>query len=143
VYREGWSFDEACQILWTNYKVKETRQELEEIWKQLPPRTPSRGPMGEEGEVQDLPDPQLSPEDRLLIKEIQTSLERIKPALKKALDRLDPDDRLFIMMVVVSGISIADAAKILCKEQKPLYRLLKKILRHLREDLEREEAGEK
>jgi len=134
--KEGRSFDEACEILRTNHKVSESRRELEEIWKRLPPKT-SRRMEGEE-KLQELPATGVRPEDRIFEQELRETRERVALALKKALDRLSVEDRLIVKMSIVDNLKIVVIAGLLCMEQKPLYRRREKILRQLRSDLERE-----
>jgi RNA polymerase sigma factor (sigma-70 family) len=134
--KEGRCFDEACEILRTNHHVEESRRELEEIWKRLPPKI-SRRMEGEEV-LQDLPAPGERPEERVFEHELRETRKRVAVALKKALDNLSPEDRLIVKMWIVDGLKIVDIARILCMEQKPLYRRLEKILKQLRSDLERE-----
>jgi DNA-directed RNA polymerase specialized sigma24 family protein len=92
---------------------------------------------GEE-QLQDLSAPGERPEERVFEHELRETRERVAVALKKALDNLSPEDRLIVKMWIVDGLKIVDIARILCMEQKPLYRRLEKILKQLRRDLERE-----
>jgi RNA polymerase sigma factor (sigma-70 family) len=133
VYREGWSFKEACEILQTNHKVSESLQELEEIWKQLPTRTVWQG--GKK-KPDDAPDPGPGPAP--VLGEDQEIRERIALALKKALDSLSADDRLLVKMLIMDRLKIVDIAKILCMKPGHLYRQWEKILLQLKSDLERE-----
>ncbi len=134
--KEGRSFEETCEILRTNHKVGESRRELEEIWKRLPPKT-SRRMEGEE-ELKDLPATGERPEERILERELREARERVALILKKALAGLSPEDRLIIKLSVIGNLKIVDVAHNLCMDQKPLYRRREKILRKLRSDLERE-----
>ncbi len=134
--KEGRSFDEACEILRTNLKVAESRRELEEIWKRLPPKT-SRRMEGEE-ELQGLPAPGRRPEDQVFEQELRETRERVAVALKKVLDSLSPEDLLIVKMSILDNLKIVDVAGLLCMKQKPLYRRREKILGQLRRGLERE-----
>jgi RNA polymerase sigma factor for flagellar operon FliA len=134
--KEGRSFEETCEILRTNHKVAESRRELEEIWKRLPPKTSRR--MEGEDELKDLPATGERPEERILERELREARERVALILQKALAGLSPEDRLIIKMSVIGNLKIVDVARTLCMDQKPLYRRREKILRRLRSDLERE-----
>jgi len=134
--KEGRSFEEACQILQTNHQVEESRRELEEIWERLPEKTPRRR-VGEE-ELQDLAAPEERPEQRIFKHQLRETRARVGAALQKALESLDPDDRLLIELNVIDGVKIADIARMYQEEQKPLYRRKEKILQELRSALERE-----
>jgi RNA polymerase sigma factor (sigma-70 family) len=134
--KEGWSFEETCEILRTNHKVRESRWELEEIWKRLPTKT-SRRMEGEE-ELEGVPAIGERPEEGILERELREARERVALILKKALDGLSPEDRLIIKLSVIENLKIVDIARTLNMKQKPLYRRREKILRKLRSDLERE-----
>jgi RNA polymerase sigma factor (sigma-70 family) len=134
--KEGRSFEEAVEILRTNFRVKESRRELEEIWKRLPVKTPRRME-GEEALV-DLAAPGERPEETVFDRDLRETRSRVRAALDKVLRALPTDDQLLVKMVVVNGVKIATVARILCTEQKPLYRRLEKINKGLRSDLERE-----
>ncbi|HZF11258.1 MAG TPA: sigma-70 family RNA polymerase sigma factor [Thermoanaerobaculia bacterium] len=133
--KEGRSFDEAVEILRTNLRFQETRRELEEIWKRLPPKTPRRME-GEEALV-DLAASGERPEETVFERERETRA-RVRAALDKVLRALPDEDRLLIKMVVVNSVKIATVARLYCMEQKPLYRRLEKTLKGLRSALERE-----
>ena len=92
---------------------------------------------GEE-ELQDLPAPGGRPEDQVFEQELRETRERVAVALKKALDSLSPEDRLIVKMSILDNLKIVDIARLLCMEQKPLYRRREKILRQLRSGLERD-----
>jgi RNA polymerase sigma factor for flagellar operon FliA len=134
--KEGRSFDEACEILRTNHKVSESRRELEEIWKRLPPKTSRR--MEGVDDLQDLPAPGVRPEDLVFEQELRETRERVALALKKVLDSLSPEDLLIVKMSILDNLKIVDVAGLLCMKQKPLYRRREKILGQLRRGLERE-----
>lgn len=134
--KEGRGFDEACEILRTNHRVEESRRELEEIWKRLPPKTPRR--MEGEEKLQEMPAPMQRPEDKVLDRELRETRKRVDIALTKVLNNLPAEDRLIVRMGIVEEFKVVDIGRRLCLEQKPLYRRLDKILARLRSDLERE-----
>jgi len=135
LFKDGLSFDEACEILRTNLKVSESRRELEEIWKRLPPKTSRR--MEGEDKLQDLPATGVRPEDRIFEQELRETRERVARALRKALDSLSPEDRLITKLSILDNLKIVDISRKLCLEQKPLYRRREKIREKLRSDLKR------
>jgi RNA polymerase sigma factor (sigma-70 family) len=134
--KEDRSFNEACEILRTNYQVKESRQELEEIWKRLPPKTQRR--MEGEEELRDWPAAEERPEERIFARELRETRARVDAALKKVLRSLSTDDRLIVKLGIVDEIKVVNIARTLCMQQKPLYRRLQKIKKELRSALERE-----
>jgi RNA polymerase sigma factor for flagellar operon FliA len=78
----------------------------------------------------------LRPDERLGAAEtVQRRGEMIR-ALGRALDHLDPKDRLIIQMRFAEGSTVADMSRALQLEQKPLYRRMERLLRQLRTYLE-------
>lgn len=57
-------------------------------------------------------------------------------ALESALSRLAAEDRLIIRLRFLEGLTVADIARTLGLEQKPLYRRIERVLRKLRRGLE-------
>jgi RNA polymerase sigma factor (sigma-70 family) len=132
--RDGYTFDEACQILWTNHGVQESWQELQEIAVRLPERT-SRHMEGEE-ELRDLPAPEPPTDHRVVEKECEGVRRRVYAALYRAVKALPKEDQ--VLLWDSTKFSVADIARIRKVEQKPLYRRLEKLRKELRKSLERE-----
>jgi len=137
ITRDGLSFDQACETLQTNESVTLDRVALEEIAKRLPVRTP-RIRVSEEaldGVAQlDTPlDAQVSAASR------NASARRIRHAVARAVESLPPQDRLILRLRFYEDFGVADIARTLQLEQKPLYRRLDNLLTGLRSALE--EAG--
>jgi RNA polymerase sigma factor (sigma-70 family) len=151
--QERRTFREACQIIRSDRRFKITEEELEEIVRQLPPRLPRRsetsldavtrtgkslgdawrklaGTLGRlvaaRGDEADA---------RLWSAERRKLRERIMQALAAALERLPSDDAL-LAQFRRDNFRVADIARLLEVEQKPLYRRLERILKALRQDLE-------
>jgi RNA polymerase sigma factor for flagellar operon FliA len=129
--RDGYSFEEACEILRTNEGVEMSVAELSDLRAKLPYRVP-RQTVGEEP-LQFMPAPGLRPDQLLLEKERELFRRRVYMGLKRALDTLPSDDQLFVKLWV--KFSIADIARIRKVDQKPLYRRMDKILAALRKAL--------
>jgi RNA polymerase sigma factor (sigma-70 family) len=134
LYKEWRSFDEACQILWTNEGVELSLAQLEDIRRRIPHRSP-RKMVGEE-HLQLAPTRESQPYERLREKERQGERRRIYMALQRALDTLDKEDKLLVKMR--TEYSVADIARLWKVEQKPLYRQLTKIYDKLRKELARQ-----
>jgi RNA polymerase sigma factor for flagellar operon FliA len=133
--RDGYTFDEVCELLRTNYHVDKSRQELEELRNRLPPRPPR--PMNGGEEPPEVPDPREGPDGPILEKERQARREKALEALRRAQETLSPEDRLILKMRS-SPSSVAIIARSLGLEQKPLYRRIDRLLKTLREILEGE-----
>jgi RNA polymerase sigma factor (sigma-70 family) len=126
--RDGLSFDEACGVIQTNPRVLETRDALYEISMALPNR-PRREARGGDPE----PATDSSPAERA---ERQALAERTFSIISGSLAALPPRDRLFLRLHLESGFTVAEAARSLGLEQKPLYRRKEDVLKRLRADLE-------
>jgi len=134
--REGYTFEEACQILRTNDKVSMSDLELAELRGKLPPRIP-RQVIGEEF-LQAEQSREPGPEEQLLDQEREGTRRRVLRGLKRALGTLPPDDKVLVLLR--TEFSVANIARLRGMEQKPLYRRLTKIYKELRKALERQEV---
>ena len=128
IYRDGQTFDEACNALSRNGHVKLDRAELRKIVSELPHRIPRRVDDG--ARVDDIPS-QSGADDGVLDRERDERLQAAKEALNRAVAQLAPEDRLIIRMHYFEGLSVADVARGVGIEQKPLYPRLKRLLAEL------------
>lgn len=133
VYRDRYSFDEACEILRTNEKVESSVAELKDLWAKIPIRTP-RIEGGQEL-LEFEKSQERRPDQRMSDKEREGLLRRIGKALKMVLDTLPAEDRVLILMTL--KLKVSEIARTRKLEQKPLYRRLDKIHETLRKGLER------
>jgi RNA polymerase sigma factor (sigma-70 family) len=132
--RDGYTFDEACQILRINQKVDMSVAELADLRAKLPPRT-GWHKVGEEGlQGEAAQDPR--PDQELQEKEREVKLRRVLMGVHRALSTLSKDDQLLVKKR--TRFSVAEIARIDKVEQKPLYRRLEKIYKALEKALERE-----
>lgn len=131
INRDGYTFDEACEILRTNEKVDLSLTQLADLKAQLPPRVPRRI-IGEEL-LRFEPARELPPDQQLEQKRLAGKRRRICIALYRALDTLPPDDRLLIEMSI--DFKVSEISRIRKVPQKPLYRRIDKIKKALRKAL--------
>jgi RNA polymerase sigma factor for flagellar operon FliA len=131
--RDGYSVDQACEILRTNEKVPLTREELENLAKQLPPFNPPRR-MEKEEELETQPAQAPSPELEILGRETAQRKKLVLEMLRKVLSTLPAEDRLIAKLR--SEMQVAQIAKTLHLDQKPLYRRIGKIFEKVRQTLE-------
>lgn len=134
LHRDGYSLDEAYEILRTNHHIEISHQDLANLVDKLPHRNPPRRMEGEET-LEDHPDEGLDPAEQAIAKERNARRREILGFLKEAMARLSGEDALLVRMSTRFKVSMI--ARTLQLEQKPLYRRLEKILKALREDLER------
>jgi RNA polymerase sigma factor (sigma-70 family) len=134
--RDGLTFTEAVGILHTNHQVSETREQLLEILEQLPVR-PVRKFAGEEelalvaagGGADDTAFTEI--DDRALV-------ARVEEALGTAVGRLTAREQLLLKMHFVEDLPVAQIARALSEEPKPLYRRMLQIMVSLKEELARQ-----
>jgi hypothetical protein len=134
INRDGYTFDEACEILRTNEKVELSVPQLADLGAKLPPR--ARREFVGEGPLRFKPARELPPDQQLEEKELEGMRLRVYKALHRTLDTLSSDDRLFVKML--GKFSIADIARIWKVDQKPLYRRRDKLLKSLKKEMERQ-----
>lgn len=141
VYRDGYTLAQAGEKLRTGGRTALSDMELARLLAQLPMRGALRP-------VQVAPDhalpqaeaPQRA-DDRVIASEAATFREKVRDALARVMERLDPEDRMLARMHFGEGRSLAEVARTLRLEQKPLYRRADRLRRRLRENLLAEGVG--
>lgn len=137
VIRDGWSLAEAGEMLRTSGRTELSDLELGKLLAQLPSRAPLRPrEVGSEAL-----DEQVGPEgaeDRIWEADARERWETVTRALGRVIARLEPEDALIVRMHFADGRSIADVARALNLEQKPLYRRVERLRTRLRKLLEDE-----
>jgi RNA polymerase sigma factor (sigma-70 family) len=135
VYRDGNSFEQAVSILLSRGETKCTSHELKKILQSLPASNRGRPkPVGEVhlGEVHS-----SDAADRgLLEDEAEAARARRNNAVRSAVAKLSPEDAHILHLRFFEGASVADIARALRLDQKPLYRRLERLFVRLREELE-------
>src|SRR5690606_10258418 len=100
VYRDGYSFEEACVIVEQATGQPADRVELRRILAQVPER-PRRRMEGDESLV-DLAAPDYN--GGMLEVEHRRDAEKVELALKRALATLDPEDQLIVRLHFYDGL---------------------------------------
>ena len=132
--RDGLHFEEACQVLRTNEGVTATESDLAEIAVRLPQRA-RRAMVGEEA-LEAVPARDGAFDDRIFSRSGRTGDEASLERLDGAMQTLGDQDRLILRLKFQEGLGIADIARALHLEQKPLYRRLDALLNRLPAALE-------
>lgn len=132
VIRDGFTVGEAIEILRRNEAVTLSSEALAEIAAQLPLR---RRPRFENEENAQAPSAERA-DERVLLREARDAAVRVEAALAEALSTLEPEDRVILKLRVREGLSVADVARTLDLDQKPLYRRVDRLLAHLRREME-------
>jgi RNA polymerase sigma factor (sigma-70 family) len=132
--RDGWTFEQAVEVMRTNHGVDESRDALWKLHVQLPPHTSARHFVSEEA-CRDLTSPSPSPEANLIRAEQDFVENRVHQALDRALRTLKPEERLIVRMRFADAFQVSEIASVLHLDQKRLYRTINVILARLRERL--------
>jgi len=129
VYRDGCTFESACQLLEQKHTFTVDRRELRTMLAQLPRRAPRRFESDDEiGSLASNDDADAP----LLAVERDERRAAAEAALRDALDTLADEDRTIIRMLFYEGTSAADIARGLHIDQKRLYPRIKQLLGSLR-----------
>lgn len=139
LHRDGVPFEQAVEVLLVTERVPATRAQIEELRVQLPPRMPRRI-VGEDAMGDLLVSGDVA-ESAVLARDAAAAAARTRSALAVALSQLTPHDQLVVRLHFGEGLTIADVARALQVELKPLYRQLERTLTSLRTSLEAQGVG--
>lgn len=133
VDRDGHSLDQAIRILRSAGPIGMTDRELFELAASFPergrPRVESVG-----GDI-DRTAGDATAEQGLASSELAARTGMITQALQRALDGLGAEDRLILKLKFWEDFTVADIARTLHLEQRPLYRRVNRLLEELRGSL--------
>ena len=133
--RDGHSFDEAVEILRTNYRVPESEKDLYEMAARFPARERRRiVSLDAAGNAS----PTVLPDDAMEDERRTNLAARTATALKRACDALPVEDRLLLRMHFQENLQIAAIARALNIDQKRLYRRKDDLLAALAREMARE-----
>lgn len=138
VYRDGYRLDQAGEKLRTSGRTTLSDRDLGRLLKELPPREPLRHRNVSTNEVPDTTEADGRADDGVSCAERKALRDHVTGALKRALAQLTPEDRVIVRMHMVDGRTLADVARALGIEQKPLYRRVKRLRELLRTIMEAE-----
>lgn len=133
--RDGYSVDQAYEIMTTNHRIDVTRAEVEKMIAALPHRQPRRF----EGDdtLVDRPADGASG-DVIAEREAAESAPQVAAGLRRAFDALGSEDRLVLLMRFHDGRPVGEIASILGIEQRFLFRRIEKLLKGVRQQLEKD-----
>lgn len=135
--RDGMSLDEAHEVLRTHYHVRDSRAALEVMAQRFPVR--HKRLFVDDSAMEMMAAPAADAEALARAAESAAVAQEASAALADALRTLPPQDRLILKMRFRDNQQVAEIAKSLQVEAKPLYRRFEKLLQSLRASLE--EAG--
>jgi RNA polymerase sigma factor for flagellar operon FliA len=134
IHRQGYHLRQAAELLRTAGETQLSDRELAAMAAQLPVREPLRPvevgaePLASVATLRSA-DAGIETESR------QQEADRARRTLDRIMSELPVEDRLILRMHFWEGMSVADIARGLQLEQKPLYRRLERLLAALRQRL--------
>lgn len=138
VYRDGQSFEQACNMLEQDRRLAVDRSQLRKMFRELPYRLPRR--VDDTANVDEVSADDTA-DSTLLDHEREERLRAARAALSVAVGRLDPEDQLVVRLHFLEAMSIADVARAIAVPQKPLYTRIKRLLATLSSDLSKQGIG--
>lgn len=158
ITRDGYTFEEAAQILMVPQHSPYTRAELEALYVRLPNRgarvtfeNVSLEGVDEESAEQDEPserkrgpsvdDVLIHIPDEIGRDERVGRAEKIGRALADVTSNLDPEDRLIVHLRFFDGLKVPEIARKLGIDQKKLYKRIDKIFTIFRRELEKQQIN--
>jgi RNA polymerase sigma factor (sigma-70 family) len=134
--RDGYAFEEACELLKSKHQVSADLAELEQIAGKLPVRM--RRHFEPEAALADVAAPGLRADDAVVEQERQSTADRVSGVLKRLMSQSETQDRLILAMRFDDGRTVAEIALTLGLDARALYRRVERLLRDLRKGLEAE-----
>src|SRR5690606_19087730 len=125
---------DAVEVMAAHYGVTLSPDELERLSAVLPAR--ARRTREHETVLRRLPSPDPSPEELAMASDRQADAERLLAALDRAVEALDPPDRLALTMRFQEGRTVAEIARITGTEPRRLYTRMTRLVSEIRTTLE-------
>ncbi|HEX6368494.1 MAG TPA: sigma-70 family RNA polymerase sigma factor [Longimicrobium sp.] len=141
VQRDGYTLEQAGRKLRTAGRTTLSDAELARLLAQLRDRGPLRPvevPPATRDDALATAEAPSQADERVTAAEEQQERRRVLAALGRALEALEDEDRIIVTMHFQDGYSVADVARTLNLEQKPLYRRVDRLRARLRQLLEQE-----
>lgn len=133
LYRDGYTLAQAVEVLRSSGAMDAGEREIADLAARIPPRVrhtdAGESPLAS-AEAEDAADGELWASERT------REWERARAALEQALANLPPEDQIILRLRYWEGFTVADVARALGLEQKPLYRRIDGDLQRLRTLLE-------
>jgi len=136
VRRDRYTLQQAGEKLRTEGRTTLSDAELARLLDQFPQRAPLRPLVAEPATGMDAAPGDSRADERVMKAEAESRRAEILRALEAATERLEPEERVIVKLHFVEGHTLADVARTLGLEQKPLYRRAERLRRRLRELLE-------
>ena len=137
LYRDDRSIEEIVPLVLRRWPEL-TRQGIERLASQLPRRLPRPRMVDEELAASAAEFAENSVHEIAFADERLALSRKIAAVIREKLKGLDEDDRIVCRLRFEAGMSVADIARLLRVEQKPLYKRVQRVLALLRRTLEEE-----
>jgi RNA polymerase sigma factor for flagellar operon FliA len=131
VYRQGYELKQAAEVIRSSGETRFSDRELAAMLAELPTRVPLRPREVGEEPIAELP-ASAAADSAYEHSVAQAERHEVEAALRRALDQLPAEDRCILLMRYWQDMSVADIARALSLQQKPLYKRLDKLLGELR-----------
>lgn len=138
VHRDGYTVDQAGEKLRTEGRTTLSDMELTRLLEQLPQRQPLRPTEVASDALLEAAAGTARADERVVAAEARARHADVMEKLGRGMARMSPEERTIVRLHFQEGYSVADVARALGLEQKPLYRRIPKLKEQLREHLERE-----
>jgi RNA polymerase sigma factor for flagellar operon FliA len=136
VRRDGYTLSQAGEKLRTSGATTLSNYELARLFDALPKRAPLRPVRVPAEPVFEAAQASARADAYLIAEESDAWRGELADALRRAMERLTPDERMIVRLFFAQEMTIADIARALGIEQKPLYRRIPKLREKLRGYLE-------
>ena len=138
VRRDGFTLQQAAEKMRTAGRTTLSDRELARLLESFPARSPLR-PVEVASEVAlEAARGSSRADGDLAAAEAGTRRGEVLDALGRALERMKLEDRMIVQLHFLERRTVAEVARALGLEQKPLYRRLERLLKELRKELEEE-----
>ena len=132
LHRDGYPLQEAIQVLRTSGEILPADTILARLAASLPERTTTVLTLVPPDEVAD----QASADEAVVRREFDETRLHLERNLAEGLSELSAEDQIIVRMHFWEAMTVADIARALQLDQKPLYRRLERCLQNLRSWLE-------
>jgi len=136
VRRDGYTLQQAGEKLRTAGRTTLSDAELARLLAQLPERAPLRPEVGEPATGLDAAPGDSRADERVVEAEADSRRTEVLGVLGTAMEQLEPEEQLIVRLHFAEGYTLADVARALRLEQKPLYRRVDRLRARLRTLLE-------
>jgi RNA polymerase sigma factor (sigma-70 family) len=136
IIRDGWNVQQAAELLRVNHGIAIDAQ-LSALCNGLTRRTVVREVVSDL-EVAEIESPAPGADFNVLRSEQDFLAQRVRFALTRARQTLNPEDQLILKMRFEDSVSVASIARAMHLDQKRLYRTIERLLARLGECLDAE-----